>query len=29
MVTTLDIHARVLPAMDQEAADRIGAVIHG
>jgi integrase len=29
ITTTLDIYAHVLPAMDQEAADQIGAAIHG
>ena len=29
IMTTLDIYAHVLPAMDQDAADRIGAAIHG
>ena len=29
IATTLDIYAHVLPAMDQAAADLIGAVIHG
>jgi integrase len=29
ITTTLDIYAHVLPAMDQEAAQRIGGVIHG
>lgn len=29
ITTTMDIYAHVLPAMDQEAADTVGAVIHG
>lgn len=29
ITTTLDIYAHVLPAMDQEAADSVGSVIHG
>jgi integrase len=29
ITTTLDIYAHVLPTMDQEAADTVGAVIHG
>ena len=29
ITTTLDIYAHVLPAMDQAAADTVGAIIHG
>ena len=29
ITTTLDIYAHVLPAMDQDAADRMGALLHG